>query len=203
MKKTILLVLTISFILGAGVFAVSFFLGSANQITPGIEVKERDEKHVRTIVAKMVKDSDAVADWTDKLSRGKRVRVQKILVSELEKLWIGNRPILFTGSIDNIAAIDDRNYSILIQRGLSSSYGTIFTTDLALNLECAKGDIDQLLEQHPELFEKYGVNNGVAVIAKVVSVKTLSVYNPKGEKTELKIGSGECVDILYTGNVRF
>ena len=182
MRNTIIIVLSICFILLLGILFTSFFLDTPNQVTLRKEVKERDEKKVRAIVAKMVKDKNAVEDWAEKLSRGKRVRVEKIIASELEKLWIGDKPILFTGSIDSITPIDGQKYRILIQRGLSSSYGTMFTTDLALKLKCAKGDIDQLLTQHPELFKEYGANNGVAVIAKVISVRTFSVYNHNGGK---------------------
>lgn len=156
----------------------------------------------KAAVARMVARTNAVTDWDKKLSKGERIRFSTILSVELEKLWIGNRPILFGGAIDDISTINAKTYRVIFSRSIFSSlqkHG--FDTDLLLDLQCDRSMIDSILNSNPELFENSGWNNGVAVVAKITKIETDQKIGEGGEKTALRIGSGSCVDIVYTGRV--
>jgi hypothetical protein len=166
--------------------------------------QERIEQETKEKVSQLVKDSNAIDDWVGKLSDNKRIRTEKILTIELERLWIGEQPILFTGSIEDISKLDDDNYLIYVERSLFSSLKTMFiSTELALRLKCDKILIDNLLNEQPDLFSSYGFNNGIAVIAKINNIESEYFRGEEGEREEIKIGEGECINITYTGRVKF
>ena len=92
---------------------------------------------------------------------------------------------------------------VLIKRNFL--FGYMFGTELQLSLLSSKERIDSFLKQHPDLFKDngYGFSNGVAVIARVKTIRTTYVPGEEGEREEVRIGEGELVNILYTGDVRF
>ena len=61
--------------------------------------------------------------------------------------------------------------------------------------------VDPILKSHPELFGDLGWNNGVAVVAKINSIRTDYRIAEAGGKNEIRIGQGSCVDIVFTGRV--
>jgi len=61
--------------------------------------------------------------------------------------------------------------------------------------------VDSFLKEHPDLFKDYGLKNGVAVVARIYSIRTIYVPEEEGECEEMKIGDGKLIDILYTGDV--
>lgn len=79
----------------------------------------------------------------------------------------------------------------------------MFDTELQLSLVSSQDKIDSFLKKNPALFKDDGFNNGVAVVARVYSIRTLHILGENGEREEVKIGDGELVDILYMGNVQF
>ncbi|MBW2075640.1 MAG: hypothetical protein JRI58_12995 [Deltaproteobacteria bacterium] len=167
------------------------------------EKAQKIERSIRSAVNEMVSRFDAVTDWEQRLSKGETVRTEKILTIELERLWLGKRPILFIGFIEDISTIDERTYRLRIERGLFSSFKYMWLTELGLELRCSKSMLDQFLEAHPKLFSNFGLKNGVAVIAKVDQIKTLFYTGEKGNKEEMRVGLGRCLDITYTGSVQF
>ncbi len=132
------------------------------------------------------------------MSRGERFRFDPILTVELEQLWLQQRPILFVGSIKDIATHDNTRYEISVERGRYSSFDYMFETELQLSLLSEKEHIDYFLKNYPDIFKNYGFNNGVAVVARINAIKTTTIL---GE--ELKIGVGELVEILHAGDVTF
>jgi hypothetical protein len=77
-----------------------------------------------------------------------------------------------------------------------------FGTVLQLSLVSSKDIVDTFLSKHPDLFKRR-YNNGVAVVARIYSIRTLSIPGKEGIREEVKIGDGELVDIMYTGRVLF
>jgi hypothetical protein len=122
---------------------------------------------------------------------------------ELEKLWLVNRPVLFIGAIKDVATQNESQYLVMVERSLFGSFNHMFDTELELSLSSPKQRIDAFLKEHPELFKDYGFNNGVAVIAQVKAIRTAYVPGEEGKRTEVKIGDGELIDIVFTGRVQF
>ena len=63
--------------------------------------------------------------------------------------------------------------------------------------------VDTFLEQHPELLSGGGFQNGVAVIAKVYGIVSDDELGVDGERIDIKTGTGELLDLVYTGSVFF
>jgi hypothetical protein len=198
MKKVILVIVVLAV---AGYFANSYLEKKAKRETERAEAK-RIGQVTKSAVSAMVSRTDAVDDWQRRLTKGEEVRLGPIFTVELERLWLGNRPILFIGSIKDIATYNESHYKVLVEKSIFN-IDYMFGTDLQLSLRSTKQRIDSFLKEHPNLLKGYGVNNGVAVIANVKTIRTTYVHGEEGEREEVKIGEGELVDILFTGDVQF
>jgi len=199
MKKFIWIIVAFAF----GAYFVNSYLENKAKREAESEEAKRIEEETRIAVSAIVSHTGADDDWERRLSKGERFRFEPILTVELERLWLQNRPILFVGAIKDIATYDESHYTVLVERSLFSSFDYMFGTELQLSLRATKPRIDSFLDEYPELFKDYGLNNGVAVIASVKAIRTIYVHGEEGERNEVKIGEGELVDIVYTGRVIF
>ena len=201
MKKIIWII--VALVIG-GYLVNSYLENEAKRDAERAKAK-RVKQTIKSAVAEMVSRTGAVDDWDSRLSKGERFRFGSIFTVELEKLWLENHPILFIGNIKDIATYNESHYIVLIERSLFSSFDYMFGTELQLSLLSSKERIDSFLKQHPDLFKDnaYGFSNGVAVIARVKTIRTTYVPGEEGEREEVRIGEGELVNILYTGDVRF
>lgn len=199
MKKVLWIIVA----LAVGAYFVNSYL--ENKVKREAERAEakRIEEATRTTVSAIVSRTGAVDDWERRLSKGERFRSEPILTVELEQLWLQNRPILFVGAIKDIATYDESHYTVLVERSLFSSFDYMFGTELQLSLRATKPRIDSFLEEHPGLFKDYGFNNGVAIIADVKAIQSAYVPGEEGGRDEVKIGKGELVDIIFSGDVQF
>jgi len=164
---------------------------------------ERIEQATKTAVSQMVSRTNAISDWEETLSKGESFRFEPILTVELERLWLQQRPVLFIGAIKDITTRDQSHYELLVERSLFSSFDHMFGTEIQLSLLSEKETVDSFLKEHPTLFKDYGFKNGVAVVAHINSIRTTYVPGEEGGREEVKIGNGELVDIVYTGDVTF
>ena len=198
MKKIIWII--VALVIG-GYLVNSYLENEAKRDAERAKAK-RVKQTIKSAVAEMVSRTGAVDDWDSRLSKGERFRFGSIFTVELEKLWLENHPILFIGNIKDIATYNESHYIVLIKRNFL--FGYMFGTELQLSLLSSKERIDSFLKQHPDLFkDSYGFSNGVAVIARVKTIRTTYVPGEEGEREEVRIGEGELVNILYTGDVRF
>jgi len=164
---------------------------------------ERVERVTKAAVTEMATRANAISDWEESLSKGEKFRFEPVLTVELERLWLQQKPILFIGSIKDVATHDSARYEISIERSLYGSFNYMFGTELQLSLLSKKEYVDSFLKKHSDIFKDYGFNNGVAVIARINAITTTTVLGEEGEREEVKIGVGELVEILYTGDVTF
>ena len=199
MKKIILIIIAV--VIG-GYFVNSYMENKAKRDAEVAEAK-RIEQATKSAVAQMVSQTGAVDGWEVRLSKGENFRFETILTVELERLWLQNQPILFIGSIKDIATYDQSHYTVSVERSLFGSFEYMFGTELQLSLLSRKERMDSFLKKHPDLFKDYGFNNGVAVVARINAIRTMYVPGEEGERVEVKIGDGELVDIMYTGDVQF
>ena len=92
----------------------------------------------------------------------------------------------------------------MVERSIFSSLDYRFGTELQLSFRVTKQRIDSFfIKEHPSIFEDYGSNNGVAVIANVKAIQTVFFPGNEPGYEEVKIGEGELVDILFSGGVYF
>ena len=162
----------------------------------------RVQQEVKAAVSQISDRHNAITGWEEQLSKGEQDRFSPILTIELEKLWQGERPVLFIGSIKDISSRGTDEYYVLLERSLYNM-NYIFATELRLLLTAPKALIDSFLQKHPKLLSSEGVNNGAAVIAQIFSISTSDEHDADGERIEVKTGRGRLLEIVYTGDVFF
>jgi len=199
MKKIICIL--VALVVG-GYFVNSYLENKAKREAKEAEAK-RIELSIKSSVAQMVSRTGAIDDWEKRLGKGENFRFEPILTIELEGLWLQNHPILFIGAVKDIATHDQTQYKVSVERSLFGSFEYMFDTELQLSLLSRKEQIDSFLQKHPGLFKNYGLNNGVAVVAHINAIRTIYVPGEEGGREEIKIGDGELLDILFTGDVQF
>lgn len=160
------------------------------------------EQATRSAVAEMVSRTGAIDNWVNQLSKGNIFRADPILTIELEKLWLRNKPILFIGTINDIATHDKTHYKVSIERSFFNN-SEIFNTELQLSLLSEKQYIDSFLERNSNLSNNHLFSNGVAVIADLEKIRTAYASGEKGERVEVKIADGKLIDVLFIGNTIF
>ena len=199
MKKIIWIIVVVAI----GSYFFNSYMGNKARREAEQAEAERIEQATKTTVSQMTSRTNAVVEWEADLCQGEEFRLEPILTIELEKLWLQQRPILFIGAIKDIATHDQSHYLVLVERGLFGSFEYMFGTELQLSLLSSKDRVDAFLKKHPDLFKDYGFKNGVAVVAHINSIRTTYVSGENGEREEVKIGDGELIDIVYTGDVQF
>jgi hypothetical protein len=161
--------------------------------------RERTYRATANAVAMLVARTRAITDWEKILSKGQEFREAPILTVELEHLWVQRDPILFLGSITDIKTRTQQEYIVDFEKSLFGSFRRLFESTLRLSLSCDKKLVDSILLGHPKLFDKPGSTNEVAVVAKIESIRNESVNNAEGEIKDVKVGEGQCIDMVYTG----
>lgn len=162
----------------------------------------KKEQEIVAVLKGKTKQTNALIDWPVTLLRGDSLKMRTVLTIELEKLWQGKRPILFFGSINDIATLDQLNYKVVIDRNSFATIATgIIGTELLLELKCQRANIDLLIKNNPDIVKDIGLPEGIAVIAKINKIRSETRQEKEGGSTAVRIGVGECIDIVYTGSV--
>jgi len=199
MKKFVWAIITVTMI---GYFMNSYTVNKAELETEKAEAK-RIEQAMKAAVTQMATRTNAISDWEETLSKGESFRFEPIFTVELERLWLQQRPILFIGFIKDIATHDKAQYTISIERSLYGGYDYMFATELQLSLLSEKENVDSFLNKNPNLLKDYGLNNRIAVVARINAIKTTTILGEEGEREEVKIGVGELLEIMYMGDATF
>ena len=197
MKKIVWIIIIITL----GGYFINFYMENRAKRKAERAEEEKIELAMKTAITQMASRTNAVTDWEKSLSKGNKFRFEPILTIELEQLWLQQRPILFIGTIKDIATYDQSHYTVLVERNLFSSFEYMFGTELQLSLVSKKDRLDTFLKKHPDLFKDF--KNNIAVVAHIDSIKTTYVSGEEGEREEVKIGNGKLIDILYIGDVTF
>ena len=162
---------------------------------------ERHTAGIRRAYLDLLSGTNAVTNWEERLSKGESYRLEPILTIELEKIWMQLHPIAFVGVIRDIATHDNSTYRIRLEKRLFGSWKYMFDTELELSLLCEKEKIDTLLEDHPNIFDEFNFENGVAVIAQITSIESNTMLGPEGEKMDIRVGKGQLLDLVFVGDV--
>jgi hypothetical protein len=136
-----------------GAFFVNVLLRNKAEREAERSEAKRIEEATKALVAQLVARTKAIDTWEQALIQGQGFRVT-ILTVELERLWLTDRPILFMGTIQDIATADKENYWITVERGPLSGFVHPIP-NLRLALRAPKQEIDSFLKSHPNLFNDF------------------------------------------------
>lgn len=194
MKRAFLIVISVLLVISFVVYTVRNHRAHKARVEAEKAQKEMAAKNATSVIEGLLKEHDAF-DWAKEIeSRNEPYNWTPILTVELEKLWLTQRPTLFIGTIKDISTID-REYCALKLKGI----GPLMMVKFELELKCPIQKINSLLEDHP-VFTR-DITNGVAVIANINNIKTVTISGYDGEKKDIRVGEGKCIDIVYIEDI--
>lgn len=163
-------------------------------------IKEQKIKQdINASIQQSVIKFNATTDWVAKLNKDDSRYVDiPVLTYDLERVWITEKPILFTGKISDIKIKNQKEYTVVISRDLFVNK-TNFPTDIELAVTASRDEIDSFVKIHDAIGE-YNFDKGVAVIAKINSVTTQYLLDKDNNKDEVKTGNGKMLDIQFMGS---
>ena len=139
-------------------------------------------------VQTFTKNSDADISWRKSIIKKHSGRLYSI---DLEAAWLINNPILFIGTLENVATSDGVNYQLLI----SDSYRS---PELKLQLLCQKQKVDSIIKTiNNDSDTFFGAK--IAVAAKVTQIK-YRLQPVKEGMERVFIGHGSCINVMYLGD---
>lgn len=168
----------------------------------GRTLKIQNEKRIKSNntenISKFIKLYDPVVNWGKYLKGYKRS--SQIFTYDLEKLWIGSKPIIFKGELIDIESSSKSTYKITIQDHVmvSRNANLFIDSPIRLSLISNKTIIDVLIKNNPKIKNEW--KNGVIVVANIDSVKAEHITNSNDQIVEMKMGYGELIDISYAEN---
>lgn len=160
------------------------------------EIEARREV-LKNAVTKMAAKSNAVTSWGSDLAGGKGERTSLVFSAELQKVWVVGRPILFMGSIKDIALNKDGSYQIAIEDdGNDNPALFLLQNKLRINLRCPESITVPLIEaEKSEQSLNHGAN--IAIIGLIDSIESSSENIPDGDPITVLTGVGKCINALY------
>ena len=150
--------------------------------------EQAQEEALRVAVQIFAKNSDADISWRKSIIKKHSGRLYSI---DLEAAWLINNPILFIGTLENVATSDGVNYQLLI----SDSYRS---PELKLQLLCPKQKVDSIIKTiNNDSDTFFGAK--IAVAAKVTQIK-YRLQPVKEGMERVFIGHGSCINVMYLGD---
>jgi outer membrane murein-binding lipoprotein Lpp/nitrogen regulatory protein PII len=152
--------------------------------------EQAQEAALRVAVQTFAKNSGADCSWQKSIIKKHTGRLYSI---DLEAAWLINNPILFIGSLENVATADGVNYQLLI----SDSYRS---PKLKLQLLCPKQKVDSIIKtinNDSDTFTFFEAK--IAIAARVTQIKYVLQPAKEGMETVF-IGHGTCTDVMYLGD---
>ena len=150
--------------------------------------EQAQEEALRVAVQTFAKNSDADISWRKSIIKKHSGRLYSI---DLEAAWLINNPILFIGTLENVATSDGVNYQLLI----SDSYRS---PELKLQLLCPKQKVDSIIKTiNNDSDTFFGAK--IAVAAKVTQIK-YRLQPVKEGMERVFIGHGSCINVMYLGD---
>lgn len=160
------------------------------------EQAETTRRLAQVAISKMASQFGANQNWEQDLNKGKKSIDRKgIDIAELEKLWLTDKPILFTGQIEEAAGTDKGTYNVRITRRENPRSKIALQSTLAVFLECPKTMISSFFKEHPHTVPPFGQ---VAVIARITKIETKPKEMEQAEN-DIYIGRGRCLGIADAG----
>lgn len=134
--------------------------------------------------------------WYQVLDRkGDPLRLQ-VMQADLEEQWLGDKPIVFIGTIDDYRNTADGRYQVTVKPDLFSIGLRLY--DVGLDVTAPKELIRNFVSANPKALSGpfSSVDGSVVVIAKISSVEKR--FEGSGDDAgEVRYGMGELLDIKF------
>ena len=124
---------------------VLYFSSKTSNVSPGKLTPKTTREALRTAardrLAVFVRTTGSSLDWERLVSQ--KGALDRLLTVELEREWSGQRPIVFLGSVTDVASLDENNYLVRLRY---APWWVGLWTDLRLDVACPKDKVEPALE---------------------------------------------------------
>ena len=177
-----------------GYWGYSAWQSSVENRAQESKAKERAAQ-IKEKISSVAKKHDAVVDWSSRLAQGERFRMSPILTTELQDLWVTGRPILFIGSISDIARTSTDSMSLFIAYGALDQAHMFLGTDLRIRIQCNRALSEPLLAAARDP-SRMALNSDIAVVAVISSIESSTERDSEGNTPRIHTGIGQCIDVV-------
>ena len=181
------------------VIVFTFVYGRGKQETKRVAAAEKEtarkatiEKTIRTISEKHGADGM----WMYELVKGHDglMRFSDVRTIELERLWVTDHPILFTGSIQDIQGGSGGNDPIVTVK--YDELNDKYSIETPLILRLGVKDISKLAELESLAKDDDLTDLGsIAFVAKIERVESSTRPKDEGGHEDIKVGNGSLIDL--------
>lgn len=127
----------------------------------------------------------------------------QVMQADLEEQWLGDKPIIFIGKIDDYRNTTDGRYQVTVKPDVFSIGLRLY--DVGLDVKAPKELIKNFVSTNPKALSGpfSSVDGSIVVIAKINSVEKR--FEGSGDDAgEVRYGMGELLDIRYLkGGLRY
>lgn len=156
---------------------------------------EARQRALRHSVADMATRANAVTGWAATLAGNKRMRTGPIMTAELQKLWLGDRPVLFVGNVRDVAMNKDGTYEVTVEYNWILARHMFLENEIRLSLRCSEEFATQLI-QTAKANKGLRISPDTAVVASIERIETSIEKNKKVGTVTVLTGIGRCVNTM-------
>lgn len=160
------------------------------------EERQREARRAAlTRLEEFVRTTGSSTGWEHKGGEEVDEPLERMLTVDLEREWLGERPVLFVGAVSDVATAEDRSYRVFVEyRPLIDAL--FLSKVLRLEVDCARERLDPVINARRRSSTRAFDGSGVAVAARIQRVRRELTPAGEGERTVLT-GVGTCIDVLY------
>ncbi len=170
--------------------------GCSNSESPSHSEKgkqtEAEQQVVRTKINEFQKKTKADASWIRSIDRASNNLFQPIYAVDLENVWLIDKPILFTGRLNNVSTETESDYALSVESS------DVLSPKIRLDISCEKSKVASVITEIKSDVKSIQPS-GIVLAASITKIK--SVTENLDEDTETVFyGQGKCIDIAYIGD---
>ncbi len=159
-----------------------------------VNAKAQEEEETAALVAKLhqlARQHEAEINWVSKLDDESQVRLTPVMSVELQDIWVNAAPILFIGTLMDIARNRDGSYQVLLKYAPLSGGSYLLRTELFLSARCSSEQAIPLLKTVKETYSPTVFGN-VAIIGKVLGIRSKQARDSDGDDESQLTGFSTC-----------
>lgn len=153
-------------------------------------------ENIKSEIKSIALKHNASSDWGTRLANGARIRSSPILTAELQDLWSKSNPILFIGTVSDVARDESGETRINIDYGDLDQAQMFLETQLRVSLLC-KSSIAEPFLAAAKSATSASLHSNIAVIAEIYNIIPTTERTPEGEPTGVLTGTGRCIDAIH------
>lgn len=159
-----------------------------------MEIEEAASRAQIGELRQLVKVHGAIHDWLERLMGGEAVRLAPVMSTELQQVWLAGRPILFLGTLRDIAANPDGSFKVLLRHDPFAASGLLGAAEFLISTVCSPEQSKSLLSIASNK-SRLGLFAELAAVLKVNAISSKGMRTAEGGEMTQFTGEAECLEV--------